>query len=164
VEFKALFQAVIDRDARNKSELAVIKGRILSPTSGVGFTPRKKPRYLDLSWDSAELDILPPLKEDPGMQDEEGLSNHILEQWKGTIQTVEDLKKAASQNNWYEQEMESLGNDIYSLRLAMARVNDFLGSPNGYGIDEGYHPCHPELMEIIPTHDRGKGWILQAHW
>jgi hypothetical protein len=157
VEFKALFQAVVDGDASNESELAVIKGRILSPSSGVGFTPRKKPRYSDSSWDFAELDILPPLEEGPGMQDKEALSSHILEQWKGTVQTVEVLKKAASRNNRYEREMESLGNDIDSLRSAMARVNDLVGSPSDgvafdlFAIVDGNEEALLDLDSIVQT-------------
>jgi hypothetical protein len=130
VEFKALFQAVIDGNASNETELATIKACIMDPSAGVGFTPRKKPRYSEeSSWEFPDVAVLPTLEEGPDPQDSEAMSAHIVGQWKDTVQTVEALKTLAGRNNWYEREMESLGNDIDSLRSAMARVNDLVGSP-----------------------------------
>jgi hypothetical protein len=158
VEFKALFQAVISGDAANETELKAIKIRIMNPTAGVSFTPRKKPRYSDdSSWDFPDVAVLPTLEEGPDPQDAAAMSAHIVGQWKDIVQSVEGLKTLAGRNNRYEKEMESLSTDIDALRAAMARVNDLVGRPaNGVAFDlfaiiDGNEEALLDLDTIVQT-------------
>jgi hypothetical protein len=65
VQFKELVEAVTRGDATDEKELAVVKSRIQDPASGVSFSPRKKPRFLDDSWEFADLEMLPAIEEGP---------------------------------------------------------------------------------------------------
>jgi hypothetical protein len=125
VQFKELIEAVIAGDA---AELAIVKSRTLDPGEGVSFTPTKKPRYSD-GWDFPDIEILPPLEEVPEDQDIKDSQIHIAKQWKNVVQSVETLKTVAGRNTRYEAEMENLGNDIDSIRSALARIQNLVGSP-----------------------------------
>jgi hypothetical protein len=118
-------------DAIDSVELGAIKQRILNPSSGVSFTPRKKPRYSDDSWEFAGggLDVLPSIEEAPDSSDPAALQEHIGRQWSTVITAVETLKSVAGRNNKYELELDALGSDIDSLRAAISRLTTLVGSP-----------------------------------
>jgi hypothetical protein len=128
LQFKELFEAVQAGDASDAAELATIKSKILDPSSGVGFTPRKKPRYSE-EWEYPEVEALPPIDEIPAGLGETELQSHISEHWETLVKSVETLKKVAARNSHYEKEMDTLGNDVDALRSALARINNLVGSP-----------------------------------
>jgi hypothetical protein len=128
LQVKELMEAIINGDATSRAELEAIKERTVNPSSGVSFTPRKKPRYSD-DWDFPELELLPTIEEGPDPQDAEELQGHIGRHWKDLVATVETLKSVAGRNTKYEEELDSLGSDIDSLRSALARVNNLVGNP-----------------------------------
>jgi hypothetical protein len=128
LQFKKLFEAVQGGDASDAAELATIKSKILDPSSGVGFTPRKKPRYSE-EWEYPEVEALPPIDKIPAGSGESELQSHISEHWETLVKSAETLKKVAARNSHYEKEMDTLGNDVDALRSALARVNNLVGSP-----------------------------------
>jgi hypothetical protein len=129
IQFKDLMEAVINGDAVTEAELAAIKKRVLNPASGVSYTPRKKPRYSEDTWDFPDMEMLPTIAEGPATEDPEVLQEHIRLHWKSMVQAIEALKSAAGQNTKYEEELDMLGNDIDSVRAALARVTSLVGNP-----------------------------------
>jgi hypothetical protein len=77
------------------------------------------------------LDLLEPIVELPDATDELEIQGNIAGQWKDLVIAVETLKLVSGRNTNYETELDSLGVDIDSLRLALARIRTLLGSPAG---------------------------------
>jgi hypothetical protein len=142
VQIKELMEAATRGGAIDVIELGAIKQRILNPSSGVSFTPRKKPLYSDDSWEFAGggLEVLPVIEEAPDPLDLAVLQEHIGRQWSTVIIAVATLKSVAGRNNKYELELDALGTGINSLRAVISRLTTLVGSPvdglsfNLYGI------------------------------
>jgi hypothetical protein len=147
VQVKELMEAVTRGDAITVLELVAIKARVLNPSSGVSFTPRKKPRYSEDTWEFPDLENLPAIAEGGPELEGEDLQDHVGRQWKDLVQAVETLKTVAGRNNKYEHELDALGEDINGLRAALARVLNLVGLPvdgiqfDLFGIIDRNKPC-----------------------
>jgi hypothetical protein len=80
VQFKELIEAVKGGEMLDESDLKIVTAKIFNPSSGVSFTPRKKARYADNSWEFAEVEFWETIKEGPDSTDREALQVHIGEQ------------------------------------------------------------------------------------
>jgi hypothetical protein len=72
---------------------------------------------------------LPTIEEGPDPLDPRALQDHIGSQWRTVVTAVEALKAVAGRNNKYELELDALGSDIDSLRAALSRLTNLVGSP-----------------------------------
>jgi hypothetical protein len=133
IQFKELVEAVQGKGGEmiDESDLKVVKAKILNPSSGVSFTPRKKARYSAESWEFPDVEVLGVIEEGPDPSDQEAILEHVAQQWKGAAQAIEALKSMSGKSARYEEEMDSLGADIDidSLRSAMTRLSTLVGTP-----------------------------------
>lgn len=128
VQFRELVQLVTSQAVTTKEELLATKERVMNPSKGVSFTPRKKPRFSsEPTWEYAEEDVLPTIAEAPNSDDE--LQEHIVQNWGAMIRTVELVKANMSKNKRYESEIVRLGEDINDLRSLASRLMSLVGTP-----------------------------------
>ena len=108
VEFKELAEAAKGGVVQDIAEFDIVKTKIFDPLSGVSFTPQKKVRYSDDSWEYPDVEMLPTISEGPDTGNEDEMASHIKTQWKGVVQAVEALKTMAAKNTKYETEIDNL--------------------------------------------------------
>jgi hypothetical protein len=85
-------EAIINGDTVKVTELRLFKKRILNPSLGVSFTPRKKPRCLEDQWEFLDLELLQTIKEGPNAEDAEEVQDRTGKHWHHLGTTVETLK------------------------------------------------------------------------
>jgi hypothetical protein len=129
VQFQELVTLVQTLDVTTVEELDDAKKRILNPSKGVSFTPRKKPRFsTDSTWEYAEADNLPAIPEVP--RTAEGLQDHIVKNWSAMLLTVEAVKSTLGKQKRYESEIHRLSEDLDGLRSVASRLLSLVGQPS----------------------------------
>jgi hypothetical protein len=133
-------------------ELMAAKFRVLNPTEGVSFTPRKKPRFSTSDWDYNETEALPAIAE--VAMDQSGAREHMDENWNDMVRTVEVLKASTSRQMLYEREIERLGDDVDTLRSTSCRLHSLVGAPSDgirFDLYQIVHHAESCLLELEDT-------------
>jgi hypothetical protein len=141
-----------------KEELIAANERVMNPSKGVSFTPRKKPQFSsDPSWEYPEEGILPPIAEAP--EAEKDLQEHIMQNWSAMLNNVELVKAHMLKQKRYESEIVCLGEGINDLRLLASQLMSLMGQPsdginkyNLFAILDGAEDCFMEMEDKVLTY------------
>jgi hypothetical protein len=127
VEFNELVGLIIGGQVTAPEELLEVKER-LTRAVPVSFTPRKKPRFSTGSLvEYTETDLLPSISEAPEGTGE--IQEHMIEHWSSMVRGMKMLKTMGSKHSRYESEILRLSDDIDTLNVSSARLENLVGSP-----------------------------------
>jgi hypothetical protein len=128
VHFKELVDLVQHGDVGSVEELIDSKDRIINPSRGVSFTPRKKPRFSNSFLDDySEMDVMASIEEVP--TELEAVQAHMIENWPTMVRTIESFKGTAARSLRYEEEITRMSEDVDQLRALSSRLNTLVGKP-----------------------------------
>jgi hypothetical protein len=140
MQVREMFELVVEGAVGSTDGLMAAKAKVMRPGDGVGFTPRKKPRFssspsMDSVVEVDVMDTIAELEDDP-LLGEERLEKHVFQNWGKLVQTVGALRQSAGRNRRSEEEITRLGDDVDGLNAAGRRLMSLVGVPrDGASLD-----------------------------
>jgi hypothetical protein len=177
VQFNELVGLITRRQVTAPEELFDVKERLTKAVS-VSFTPRKKPRFSSEStYDYTESDLLPTISEAPDGMNE--IQEHMVAHWSSIVKGMQMLKDMGAKHSRYETEIFRLSEDIDTLNVSTARLENLVGTPADgiqfglFGIvdkneetllevgDEVTKQVGPRLAQVENTTDQAAKEVLE---